>query len=223
MTAAVLLATSAALAGWAVRANLAPRTDSATASDARGPSRSAAPALRPKIETAIESPSRVAEASSVTRIETDRSTPVPRRAAKQAHAALSAEASEPNVTAEGLFREAAAARRADDVDLARALYGELQRRFADSEEARLSHVSLGKLLLQSGRSAEAERQFAAYLALGRRELAEEALIGRAQSLQSLGRSSDERSVWRELLGAYPSTVYAMEARRRLAALDAPAP
>jgi TolA-binding protein len=223
MAAAVLLATSAAFAGWAVRATLAPRPDGVASSGARAPSALAPSTTPPKIETPVEPALRVAEPANVARAETDRSMPVSRHSAGRPHAAPSAEGSEPSVTAEGLFHDAAAARRADDVGLARTLYGELQRRFADSEEARLSHVSLGKLLLQSGRPSEAERQFAAYLVLGRRELAEEALIGRAQSLQSLGRSDDERSVWKELLGAYPSTVYAVEARRRLAELDAPAP
>ena len=68
-----------------------------------------------------------------------------------------------------------------------ALYTKLQTKFPGSDEARLSHVSLGKLLLSSGKAADAERQFALYVAAGSRELVEEALVGRAESLQRLGR------------------------------------
>src|SRR5262249_22159891 len=75
-------------------------------------------------------------------------------------------------TAGELFRAANAARRAGDVPGASALYAQLQSAFPSSDEARVSHVSMGKLLLDAGRASEAERQFAHYLALGRGELAE---------------------------------------------------
>jgi TolA-binding protein len=120
-------------------------------------------------------------------------------------------------SAELLFREANAARRAGDQASARTLYLRLQRDFPASDEAHLAHVSLGNLLLSMGRAGEAEQQFAAYLR-GRSALAQEALVGRAQSLAALGRSSDERAVWQGLLHDYPSSVYAGRAKQRLAEL-----
>jgi TolA-binding protein len=126
-------------------------------------------------------------------------------------------------TAAEVFRQANAVRRAGDLDGARALYGELQTRFPGSDEAQLSFVSMGKLLLAAGRTEEAERQFARYLSLGDGELTEEALVGRARSLELLGRSESERQVWERLLRAYPSSVYGESARRRLVDLAAEKP
>jgi TolA-binding protein len=120
-------------------------------------------------------------------------------------------------SAESLFREANAARRAGDHAVARALYLRLEHDFPASDEAHLAHVSLGNLLLAMGRSGEAEQQFASYLG-GHSALAQEALVGRAQSLASLGRSADERRVWEGLLHDYPGSVYAGRARQRLAEL-----
>lgn len=120
-------------------------------------------------------------------------------------------------SAEALFREANAARRAGDVAVARALYLRLERDFPTSDEARLAHISLGNLLLAMGRAAEAEQQFASYLG-GRPALTQEALVGRAQSLTALGRSAEEQRVWQALLHDYPSSVYAGRAKQRLAEL-----
>lgn len=120
-------------------------------------------------------------------------------------------------SAEGLFREANAARRAGETSVARALYLRLEHDFPASEEAALAHVSLGNLLLVMGRAAEAEQQFAAY-AGGSSGLAQEALVGRAQSLAALGKTAQERGVWEWLLRDYPTSVYAARARQRLAQL-----
>jgi TolA-binding protein len=125
---------------------------------------------------------------------------------------------QPTLGAERLFREANAARHAGDLAGARALYLRLEREFPDTEEARLSHGSLGKLLLAMGRAQEAERQFEGYLA-GRQELAEEALFGRAQSLAELDSPVEEQRVWARLLREYPNSVYAARARARLAELS----
>jgi TolA-binding protein len=128
---------------------------------------------------------------------------------------------EPNArtfdSAESLFREANAARRSGDVAVARALYLRLEHDFPASDEAHLAHVSLGNLLLAMGRAREAEQQFASYLG-GRPALAQEALVGRAQSLAALGRSAEEQRVWEGLLRDYPSSVYAGRAKQRLAEL-----
>jgi len=120
-------------------------------------------------------------------------------------------------SAESLFREANAARRSGDAAVARALYLRLEHDFPASEEAHVAHVSLGKLLLAMGRASEAEQQFASYLG-GRPALAQEALVGRAQSLAVLGRAGEERRVWQVLLHDYPSSIYAGRAQQRLAEL-----
>ena len=120
-------------------------------------------------------------------------------------------------SAESLFREANAARRTGDHAAARALYLRLEREFPASDEAHLAHVSLGNLLLSMGRAGEAEQQFASYPG-GRSALAQEALVGRAQSLAALGRSTEEQRVWQGLLRDYPNGIYAGRAKRRLAEL-----
>jgi TolA-binding protein len=120
-------------------------------------------------------------------------------------------------SAESLFREANTARRAGDNAVARALYLRLEHDFPASDEAHLAHVSLGNLLLAMGRAGEAEQQFASYLG-GHSALAQEALVGRAQSLALLGRSAEEQRVWASLLHDYPGSVYAGRASQRLAEL-----
>jgi TolA-binding protein len=126
-------------------------------------------------------------------------------------------------SAPGLFREANAARRAGNLELARARYTELQARYPQTDEARVSRVSLGKLLLSAGRAREAERQFQSYLQVRGGTLEEEALVGRADALGRLGESGEERRVWEVLLRGHPSTVYATRARQRLLELGATSP
>lgn len=140
-----------------------------------------------------------------------------RRASVPVRAAASSEpiAAIDGDNAQDWFRKANAARRDGDLAAASALYAGLQAKFPSSDEARLSHVSLGKLLLSSGRTADAEKQFSLYIAAGGRELAEEALVGRAQSLQRLGRAGEERQTWQTLLRDAPAGIYAARAKQRL--------
>jgi TolA-binding protein len=123
-------------------------------------------------------------------------------------------------TAAELFRDANAARRASDFALARELYGKLQTKYPSTDETSVSRVSLGKLLLTAGRAREADQQFKSYLATGRKNLEEEALVGRADALRRLGESGEERRVWEVLLRSHPSSVYATRARQRLDELGA---
>jgi tetratricopeptide (TPR) repeat protein len=134
--------------------------------------------------------------------------------------APSASTAKPAKSASELFADASAARRTGDFVAARALYAELQARFPGTNEARVSTVSLAKLLLAAGKAREAERAFKAYLETGGGNLAEEALVGRANALQALGDVGEEYRAWQELLRTYPASVYRARAEARRAALDA---
>jgi TolA-binding protein len=123
-----------------------------------------------------------------------------------------------DVTAATLFKSANAARRDGDFANAERLYSELIAKYPSSDEAGLARVSLGKLLLERGDPSEAEREFGRYLEGKHGQLAEEALVNRAESLQKMGRADAERATWQSLLADYPHSVYAAEAKARLAAL-----
>jgi TolA-binding protein len=120
--------------------------------------------------------------------------------------------------AASLFTSANTARHDGDFSSAEKLYSQLIARFPASDEARLARLSLGKLLLAKGDSTDAEHEFGQYLKGEHGQLAEEALVSRAQSLQNLGRADAERVTWQRLLAEYPNSVYAAEARGRIAAL-----
>ncbi len=123
-------------------------------------------------------------------------------------------------TAAELFARANGARRQGRDPEAVAGYRALQRAFPSSPEAVASHMSLGRLLLDDRSDpAGALAQFDRYLASGsHRELREEALIGRALALGQLARSKEERQAWKALLQEYPGSMYADQARDRVAAL-----
>jgi len=113
-----------------------------------------------------------------------------------------------------LFERANAARRRGSG--AEALYQELQARFPQSAEARLSQAILGRMKLDSGDAEAAVTHFEEYLSTGDRALREQALAGCALAWARLGRADRERQRWRDLLALYPGSSYAGLARRRLA-------
>jgi TolA-binding protein len=120
------------------------------------------------------------------------------------------------LTARELFATGNAARKSGAQANALATYHKLQQTFPGSPEARLSQVLSGRMLLGLGRTDAALAQFDRYLAGGAEGgLAEEALWGKAQALSRLGRTGDERRVWRTLLARFPKSVYATTARQRL--------
>ena len=122
-------------------------------------------------------------------------------------------------TAASLFASANGERRRSHPATAISLYQELQSRFPGTEEARVSHVSLGRLLLERSMWADGLAQLDAYLAEAPDGmLAPEALFARARSLEMLGRQDEERSQWVALLAKFPDSVYAAQARRRLEAI-----
>jgi len=128
---------------------------------------------------------------------------------------------EPDASASDLFARANAQRRAGDARSARALYSHLQRTYPNTMEAIVSHVALGRLLLDRSQDPRgALSQFDQYLSQHTDgELVAEALFGRARALLLLHRTSLERSAWRTLIERYPSSVYAARAHQRLEALD----
>ncbi|HJL15801.1 MAG TPA: hypothetical protein RMH99_09100, partial [Sandaracinaceae bacterium LLY-WYZ-13_1] len=129
-----------------------------------------------------------------------------------------AEAEPPAPPAAGaLLARANQARRERRYPVAIRTYRYLQRLHPRSREAALSHVILGRLLLDgTGDAAGALREFDRYLGQRRhRVLDEEARVGKALALQRLGRREAERRAWRALLEHHPDTLHAERARRRL--------
>ncbi len=116
-----------------------------------------------------------------------------------------------------LYTEANRQRRLGNDAEAAHLYRDLEKRYPDSPEAVASRVSYGRLLLDRlGDPASALTLFDAYLAgEPHGTLQEEALLGRALSLQRLGRTDDERAAWQTLIAEHPTSVHAERARERL--------
>jgi hypothetical protein len=123
-------------------------------------------------------------------------------------------------TAAELYAHANEARRIGHDAEATSGYRTLQRVFPTSTEALASRMSLGRMLLDRRHDgAGALAEFDRYLESGSRgELREEALIGRARALGQLERREDERRAWKVLLREFPSSMYADQARERIATL-----
>jgi hypothetical protein len=119
-------------------------------------------------------------------------------------------------TAASLFADANEERRRAHAVAASALYSQLQQRYPSSNEALVSRVSLGRLLLERGAWSDALSQLDRYLIESPDGvLAPEALFGEAQALQALGRREEERNVLARLLARFADSVYAAQARRRM--------
>jgi TolA-binding protein len=122
----------------------------------------------------------------------------------------------PEPTPASLFAQANALRRTGDVRKAIDLYQVLRQRFPDSDQAHLSALSQGDLLLGEGESAKAVAAYDAYLrAVPRGALTEEALFGKARGLGLLGQRREERQTWEELARRFPRSAYHPAAARRL--------
>jgi TolA-binding protein len=122
----------------------------------------------------------------------------------------------PELTPAALFAQANALRRTGDVREAIELYQVLRQRFPDSQQAPMSALSQGDLLLGQGESARAIAAYGAYLrAVPHGALTEEALFGKARGLGLLGQSREERQTWEELARRFPRSAYHPAALRRL--------
>jgi TolA-binding protein len=146
------------------------------------------------------------------------------RTLKYAAAVHAKARSEDAPTAEQLFAEANAHRKAGDPAGARRLYAALEARYPGSPEAQVASASLGRLLLERADDpAGALQQFDRLLSqrpgtMAQPALAEEALFGRATALMRMGRAPEEKKTWLELLARFPGSVYGERARERLRAL-----
>jgi hypothetical protein len=157
--------------------------------------------------------------------------PAPARAAESASSPLTAPpiapvtavVEPPQLEAQQLLRRAEQARTARHWADASRAFVDLGRRYPGTREEIVGRALYGQLLLDHlGEPRRALTMFERYLAVERSgALAEEARLGRAQALRTLGRSGEERSAWRELLREHPGSVHVTAARTRLAALDAP--
>lgn len=103
---------------------------------------------------------------------------------------------------------------------ARDLYLGLVAKFPQSPEALVARVAVGNLLLhQLAKPRDAEKHFSAYLrAAPGGALAEEARVGLAQSYAMLGRATDEKKAWEQLLLHHPASVHAARASARIKVL-----
>jgi len=132
------------------------------------------------------------------------------------HVAAAIVAATPPVAANQIFADANRARRSGDYAAALADYQKLSTQFPGTREAITGHMIVGELALARHAPDEALKQFDSYLASSPNgTLAEEARVGRAEALQTLGRAADERAAWQDLLRKHPASVHAQRARARL--------
>ncbi|HEY2902087.1 MAG TPA: zf-HC2 domain-containing protein [Polyangia bacterium] len=123
------------------------------------------------------------------------------------------------VSAGDIFADANRARRSGDYAAALVEYRKLSTQFPGSREEITGRMIVAELAMGRHAPEEALHQFDSYLAASPNgTLAEEARVGRAEALQTLGRSADERAAWQELLRKHPASVHAPRARERLSQL-----
>jgi tetratricopeptide (TPR) repeat protein len=125
----------------------------------------------------------------------------------------------PALSAGALLASGTAARARGDRAAAVAFFRQLQVAYPAAKESQVALVSSGQLLLDGGDLGGALAAFRAY-----RErapagpLIEEALDGAARALAGLGRHSEERTVWREMVARFPGSAYVPRATQRLRVL-----
>lgn len=130
--------------------------------------------------------------------------------------ALSAPAVE---TPASLFDAANKARNAGDYGRAITLHRKLETTFPHSREAHTSYATLGRLLLDRGDAIGALQAFDAYQAKGPGPLDEAVLVGRATAFERLGRDSEARTTWMQLLRDFPDTPYREHAESKSSAKE----
>lgn len=122
-------------------------------------------------------------------------------------------------TSESLFERANRVRHRGYGGDAGELYRELQSRFPQSAEARLSVAVVARMQLDRGELREALAGFERYLRGPDHALHEEAMVGRIKALVRLERSSDACDAARDLLALHPRSSFADEAKKLLASTE----
>jgi TolA-binding protein len=126
----------------------------------------------------------------------------------------------PSDSAALLFQQATQHRRTGELKRAIDSYESLQRRFPDSPEAQLSHISISDLLVKVGQERRALKKLATYMRrFPEGDLFEDALYRRARLLESVGRRDEARTAWQQIRARFAGSVYDAEARRRIEKLS----
>jgi len=120
-------------------------------------------------------------------------------------------------TAAQVFGEANELRRTGKDAQAMTTYRKVERLFPGTPEAQQSYATLGSLMMEHGGAEEALSQFDHYIERGG-PLLVDVLAGKANALQRLGRTAEERRTWETLLDRFPKSVHAARAKTRLAEL-----
>lgn len=137
----------------------------------------------------------------------------------QGHGRSFAARPSPPPTAGALLASGTAARARGDRAAAVAFFRQLQIAYPGAKESEVALVSSGQLLLDGGDFSGALAAFRAYrVRAPAGPLVEEALDGAARALDGLGRPSEERAVWREMVARFPGSAYLPRATRRLRVL-----
>jgi tetratricopeptide (TPR) repeat protein len=130
----------------------------------------------------------------------------------------------PTVDIDRLLSDARAARARGEHARARALYARVARLAPGTPAAAVADVAIGLMLVEragGGDARAALEAFDRYLAVAPGgALREEAIAGRARSLERLGERARAISAWQDVLAQYPHSPQAPLARRRLDALRA---
>ncbi len=118
------------------------------------------------------------------------------------------------------FHRASEARAGGDHPRAGKLFGMLLNRYPSAPEAHAALALFGRILLDDGNAYGALQCFDDYLRTGG-ALREDVMLGRAIAFQRIGprASADEARAWTSLIDAYPGSVHAERARRRLSELS----
>jgi TolA-binding protein len=224
IVALLVLTSGAAVGAWLSHRAAQPRSDEALTQDRRSVPSSARshvspPRSAPTEIPVVPEPSAEASDEPTQPAETERKRRPAQRGADPGPSSTIAPTMA-EATPGAVFAQANALRRTGDVRKAIALYQSLRQRFPDSEEARLSALSQGDLLLGEGEPANAVAAYGAYLrAVPHGALTEEALFGKARGLGQLGQSGEERRTWEELVRRFPRSAYHPAALRRLKELS----
>ena len=142
-----------------------------------------------------------------------------RRADRAQRAVSSAVAAPRSASAAELYALANQARVQGTLPAAISAYLDLQTRFAGSNEASASLLTLGNLYLVSGQPLLALEQFRAHQRVGGAGFGVESLWGMSVAFGRLERHAEEQQSLLLLLSRYPDSAYEAAARRKLAERD----